>query len=217
MDACSPSQPIAAAAGRRLFWAFAFSLVFHLLLIVSLRAGLPPQAAGGAQALQARIAPPDLSQPPAEAQDDPAPVPQSAQSAADALATTEAPPAAAPAATPKPPQPAAETLDPVHRSDAGLVAASREPTYYAITALDRPPVPLSSPDSCYPEGASEEVEYELLIDENGVVDRAVVLAVRPLGLVTAAAEELCAAVRFAPAVKDGRAVKSRVRLVLGRR
>jgi protein TonB len=221
MDACSPSQPIAiaAAAGRRLCWAFAFSLVFHLLLIVSLRAGLPPQAPGGAQALQARIAPLDTSQPPVKerAQDDIAPVPQSAQSAADALVTTEAPPAASPAATPKPPEPAAETLDPVHRSDAGLVAASREPTYYAITALDRPPVPLSSPNSCYPEGASEEVEYELLIYENGIVDRAVVLAVHPLGLVTAAAEELCAAVRFAPAVKDGRAVKSRVRLVLGRR
>ena len=218
MNAGLPSQPVLAPARRRLGWALAASLLVHLLLIVSLKAGLPPQAAHLSGAIEARIAALDAPQAQSEAQAQSAePVLQSVQDVADPVAPAEVPSPAQPVAARAQPEPVTETADRDHRIDAGPVAPSREPTYYAITALDRPPVPLSPPDGCYPDGATEEVEYELLIDENGTVNRAVVLSVRPVGLFTAAAEELCAAVRFSPAVKDGRTVKSKIRLVLGRR
>lgn len=89
-------------------------------------------------------------------------------------------------------------------------------TYHTIAALDRPPVPLSQPDACYPQGATGEVVYELLIDERGTVRQADVLSVQPQGLFTAAAAELCARLKFSPAVKEGRSVRSRVRFVVGR-
>ena len=218
MDACSPSQPALAPALRRLGWALAASFLVHLLLIVSLKAGLPPQAAHSSGAIEARIAPLDPPQAQFQAQAEISePVLQSVQDVVDAVAPAEIPSPAQPVTARAQPEPVTEPAERDHRIDAGSVAPSREPTYYAITALDRPPVPLSPPDACYPDGATEEVEYELLIDENGTVNRAVVLSVRPVGLFTAAAEELCAAVRFSPAVKDGRTVKSKIRLVLGRR
>jgi TonB family protein len=97
----------------------------------------------------------------------------------------------------------------------GPAPLAADPTYHAITALDRAPAPLSRPDVCYPHGATGEVTYELLIDETGAVDQATVLGVNPVGLFTAAAAELCTRLRFSPAVKDGRAVRSRVRFVVG--
>lgn len=92
-----------------------------------------------------------------------------------------------------------------------------EPIYYAIPALDQPPAPLTSPDECYPYGATGEVTYELMIDESGLVTRATVLDVKPQGLFTAAAAELCGRLKFSPAIKDGRTVRSRVRFVIGPR
>lgn len=88
-------------------------------------------------------------------------------------------------------------------------------TYYPIAALDRLPAPLSAPDVCYPAGATGEVTYELLIDETGAVDQASVVSASPPGVATAAAAELCSAIRFSPAIKGGRNVRSRVRLVVG--
>ena len=88
-------------------------------------------------------------------------------------------------------------------------------TYYSIAALDRLPAPLSAPDVCYPRGATGEVTYELLIDETGAVNQASVVGVSPPGLATAAAAELCSAIHFSPALKGGRAVRSRVRMVVG--
>ena len=99
--------------------------------------------------------------------------------------------------------------------DAGL-SVPDDSTYYTIAALDRPPMPLSPPDACYPQGATGEVVYELLIDERGTVRQAEVLFVEPKGLFTAAAAQLCARVPFSPALKDGRSVRSRVRFVVGR-
>lgn len=88
-------------------------------------------------------------------------------------------------------------------------------TYYPIAALDRLPAPLSAPDVCYPAGATGEVTYELLIDETGTVDQASVVSASPPGVATAAAAERCSAIRFSPAIKGGRNVRSRVRLVVG--
>lgn len=90
-----------------------------------------------------------------------------------------------------------------------------DPHYYAARDLDGYPRPLTALRIDGPPGAGgSEVRLELLIDERGIV-REVSFAgvIRPGG----AEEELramLAATRFLPAVKDGRAVRSRILLSL---
>lgn len=91
----------------------------------------------------------------------------------------------------------------------------RDPTYYAMAALDTPPRLLGSAEACYPQGAVGEVTYQISINEQGAVDEASVVSVKPQGLFTGAAVELCARLKFSPATKNGRTVRSRVRLVVG--
>ncbi|MCC6535594.1 MAG: energy transducer TonB [Burkholderiales bacterium] len=92
---------------------------------------------------------------------------------------------------------------------------TRDPTFYSIAALDSPPRLVGVADLCYPDGANGEVTYTLSIDEAGVVAQASVTDIKPVGLFTAAAEQMCRTLKFIPAVKDGRAVRSRVRFVVG--
>lgn len=91
----------------------------------------------------------------------------------------------------------------------------RDPTYYAMAALDTPPRLLGSAEGCYPAGAVGEVAFQLSINETGIVDEAVVVSVRPEGLFTGAAAEMCGRLKFSPATRGGRAVRSRIRLVVG--
>ena len=208
-----------ADTARRFALALALSAGVHAAVILVIRAGPPSFPTAPGMSIEARIEP-------AERPAEPALSP-----AASELTTTqevvEAPAAnfhAAPQSMPAH-QPSAAANAPV---SAGNVQASNAATaaqaplapdsaYYAITALDRPPAPLTAPDACYPQGAAGEVSYELLIDEAGAVKQATVLAVKPVGLFTAAAAELCSALKFSPAIKDGRAVRSRVRFVVGPR
>jgi protein TonB len=204
---------------RRLALALAVSAVVHAGVIVAIRAGPPSVSTAPGMPIEARIEPAERRGESELSLAVPSPVPM--QEVADAPAANSA---AAPPATP-----ARElSLPPSAPAPAGSAQASNGATpaqtplapdsaYYLITALDRPPVPLTAPEACYPQGATGEVTYELLIDEKGVVNQATVLAVRPVGLFTAAAAELCRALKFSPAVKDGRAVRSRVRFVVGPR
>jgi protein TonB len=203
---------------RRLALALALSAVVHAGVILAIRAGPPNVSTAPGMPIEARIEP-------AEQRAEPEPSPAAPSSRPMQPVAAETPTAADASAAPPAPQ---LSLAPSVTAPAGNAQASDGATavqtplapdsaYYAITALDRPPTPLTAPDACYPQGATGEVTYELLIDEAGVVNRATVLAVRPLGLFTAAAAELCSALRFTPAVKDGRAVRSRVRFVVGPR
>jgi outer membrane biosynthesis protein TonB len=200
---------------RRLALALTLSVALHAGVIVAIRSGPPnvPTAAG--VAIEARIVRADRPAEPAASTDFGSAEPadafeRSAQSVPVASST-------APARDPAIAERAAQSLASIQASD--MPAAAQAPlapdsTYHAISALDRPPAPLTRPDVCYPHGATGEVTYELMIDEAGSVNQALVLAVKPVGLFTAAAAELCSAVRFSPAIKDGRAVRSRVRFVV---
>jgi len=199
----------------RLAAALALSALLHAALVVMVQAGLPSTPTTAATPIEARIE--ALEQPVVAQASSPAPALSLTQEAESAVAgfraaspltpEREAPAAASTVAAPSNEQ-TANRVTP-------LASLAATPDYYAITALDRPPVPLTRPDACYPYGATGEVIYELLIDEAGAVNRATVLAVKPTGLFTAAAAELCSALRFSPAIKDGRAVRSRVRFVVG--
>jgi protein TonB len=202
---------------RRLALALTLSALVHAGVVVAIRAGPPSVSAAPGMPIEARIEPAERRAEPELSLAAPSPK----QEVAEVLAANSA---AAPPAAPAPelsPTPSAPAPAGSAQASKGATPAQAplapDSAYYLITALDRPPAPLAAPDACYPQGATGEVTYELLIDEKGVVNQATVLTVRPVGLFTAAAAELCSALKFSPAIKDGRAVRSRVRFVVGPR
>jgi protein TonB len=195
---------------RRLALALALSAVVHAGVILAIRAGPPSVLTAPGMPIEARIEWSERSVEP-----EPSPAPPSLTSTHDMAEAPAANSRAAPPATPTP-----APVGSVQASSAATAAQAPlapDSAYYVITALDRPPAPLTAPDACYPQGATGEVTYELLIDQAGAVNQATVLAVKPVGLFTAAAAELCSALKFSPAIKDGRPVRSRVRFVVGPR
>jgi len=214
-----------AGAAQRIAAAVVLSVAAHAAAIVAIRAG-PPQAAIGAKTIEARMLP-LLDQTGSETttvasspEFSAAKEPDRSESVAPLTATGELGPAElAPAAEARP-QPATTTEPIAHPSvqrPAQLqnIPLASDSTYHLITALDRPPAPLAAPDVCFPAGATGELTYELLIDETGIVNEAAILSAAPRGLPASEAVERCRALKFSPAIKDGRAVKSKVRLVVG--
>jgi outer membrane biosynthesis protein TonB len=200
---------------RRLALALMLSVALHAGLIVAIRSGPPNVPTAAAVSIEARIVMADRPAEPEASTDlgsaEPADaVERSAESVPVALSTA---PARDPAIAERAQQPLG-SIQANNTPAAAQAPLAPDSTYHAITALDRPPAPLTRPDVCYPHGATGEVTYELMIDEAGSIIQAIVLAVKPVGLFTAAAAELCSAVKFSPAIKDGRAVRSRVRFVV---
>jgi protein TonB len=205
----------------RLKWALGLSVVLHVGLVVLIQdqPGGDPSLSG-ISTLDARIEPqlqpevpmaasPRVSVPASTADgsaSEPSPV---TRPASDGLPSR---PEAAPASTTTVVRPPTVPTPPTAGVEMPFV---RDPTYYAMAALDTPPRLLGSAETCYPQGAVGEVAYQISINEHGTVDEASVVSVKPQGLFTGAAVELCSRLKFAPATKDGRAVRSRVRLVIG--
>jgi protein TonB len=115
-------------------------------------------------------------------------------------ASGRAAPAEAPAAHPE------QTIPPPPVAD---------DTYYSVRELDVYPAPLAALAFGYPERMRHErvrgrVTLMLLIDATGTVNEATVLSADPPGYFEDAARAALAATRFAPARRNGRAVRSRV-------
>jgi protein TonB len=92
-----------------------------------------------------------------------------------------------------------------------------DPTYYSARELDAYPRPLASLSFDYPERAarqslSRKLLVQLLIDEHGTVREVSVVEAQPADYFEDVALPVLAAARFSPALKNGRAVKSRVLL-----
>lgn len=90
-----------------------------------------------------------------------------------------------------------------------------DPTYYPARELDVYPMPLARlrfeyPDVAARDQVSGKVQVMLLINEAGVTDDVSIVSAEPAGYFEDAAREVFKGVRFSPARKDGRAVKSRV-------
>ena len=90
-----------------------------------------------------------------------------------------------------------------------------DPTYYPAKQVDVHPVALNPIKPAYPEkgvelGVDGKVVLLLLIDETGVVKEVSVAEANPEGIFEESALAAFREERFAPAQKNGRAVKSRV-------
>jgi len=94
-------------------------------------------------------------------------------------------------------------------------STTTDPVYYSARELDVYPVPLVPMQFEYPArfaqaGVSGEVRVRLLVDEAGMVDRAVVIAAQPPGHFEEYARAKLASVRFSPGRREGQAVKSQL-------
>lgn len=90
-----------------------------------------------------------------------------------------------------------------------------DPTWYPAKQVDVHPSPLQPVLPDYPPNAGEKgvagtITLLLLIDEQGIVKEVSVVEAKPEGYFEESAMGAFRAARFAPAQKNGRAVKSRV-------
>ena len=198
MFAASPSS-------RRLAAALAISAFTHALFSALVRPGAGGRNAADVHALRfpltisARLAPPEPQLPPA---------------ASDLEHETAA------AAESPPEQKKRERAVPSIRAAASKAptagpAEIPDPTYYAARELDVYPALTAALDlrRASSNGAADmngRVVLLVLIDAEGRVDDVSVVDAQPAGLFDEEAQRALRAVRFKPALKHGRAVKSRI-------
>lgn len=103
----------------------------------------------------------------------------------------------------------------VERPPAGAAASGPDLRFYLARELDQYPSPLSTLSLGNDRGTGG-VRLQVGIDETGRVVDAAVVDTDPSGELERLARERVLATPFAPAWRDGRPVKSRVLLVLGR-
>jgi protein TonB len=97
------------------------------------------------------------------------------------------------------------------------VPAARDPIYYTARQLDVYPQPLAAINLPYPDSAvAERVDGRLLlslaIDDFGIVTDVSVVEAQPPGYFEEAARAIFLPMRFAPGIKDGRPVRTRVQI-----
>lgn len=197
------------AAGR-LILALGASLVLHLALIVGVQVKAARQESGAHRAMQVRIEPQagEVSSVALSAGElSVAQVTHESETAEPVRDQEEAPPPALPAL------PVVEQANPL--LPALEVPLLEDPTWYPARQVDVHPTVLYPIKPDYPDkGAEQGVEGNvvllLLIDEAGAVKEATVVAANPEGIFEESALSAFREARFAPAQKNGRAVKSRV-------
>lgn len=202
---------------ERMTFAIALSLALHFAIVIGIE-GRPsgPDAMASAP-MTARLEPVGRIEPepqaaePKEELPAPAPVEQPAQD--EQPAPNQASTAAHSAAVARKPQ----ASEPSPAIDIPVI---RDPTYYAARFLDVYPKPLGPIELRYPEQAaftdlSGSVTLLLLIDDDGTLNEVSVVEAKPAAIFDEAALAAFRGMRFSPARKDGRAVRSRVQITVG--
>ena len=198
----------------RMIFALTVSLAVHFAVVLVIQGKPTPADGTGAVPLIARLEPvqsirADASS--AEQVAQPASLPAAEPStagetpAADPVGASSSAPQAAP-------QPKANVLD---------IPVIRDATYYAARFLDEYPKPLGPIEPRFPEQATISrisggtVTLLLLIDEDGVLRDVSVVEAQPESIFDEAALAAFRDMRFSPARKNGRAVRSRVLVTVG--
>jgi len=201
-------------AAVKLGAALTLSVLLHLAVIYGIRV-VPPRSSGTPSVvIQARLVKPKVV-PQIQAQV----VPQDAVQSVSVEQKTEPTPAPANKA-PEPEQPAPPATGGVDTAQSAspitLEAPLQEdPTYYPGKQVDVHPRALQPirpayPDNAFKEGAQGIVILLLMIDELGVIRDVSVAEATPQGYFEESAMQAFRGKRFTPAIKGGRAVKSRV-------
>lgn len=199
----NPEQDEVPAAARFVL-ALAASLVLHLAVVfgVQVKAAQPMERARAA--IEVRVE--GASQPKIK----PMQLVASAADTAEKKLEEPKPSEEKPALQPHAPAEPAPTILPTLE-----IPLLEDPTWYPAKQVDVHPTALSLIKPAYPNRAAEQgvegnVVLLLLIDEAGVVKEATVAEANPEGIFEESALAAFHEARFAPAQKNGRAVKSRV-------
>ncbi|MGE5028289.1 MAG: energy transducer TonB [Betaproteobacteria bacterium] len=197
------------SAAGRLALALAASLALHLALILGVQVRMAQQSGKLPPAMEVRVerhagrasvpvqsTPEPVAAPAVNAAAEPVPDEKAAQPGS----AMPAPPVAEPVS------PLLPTLE---------IPLIEDPTYYPAKQLDVPPaaqgpIKPAYPDKAAAQGLEGHVVLLLLIDEAGTVKEATVAEASPEGVFEESALAAFRSARFAPAQKNGRAVKSRV-------
>lgn len=199
---------------RRPLAALWISLALHAALIALIQV-VPPAASGTASPIEARLVPSHTPQPVATVPPDseaatPKPRPLVAGDADDAVPAAE--PAPAEPAPPEPVPPAVVPAPPA--APAGpAIAIPVDLTFYAARQLDVQPRALGNIEPDYPPDAdrqqrSGKLRLQLKLEADGRVSDVEVVEAEPPGVFEDSAVRAFRAARFAPAQKDGRAVRA---------
>lgn len=180
--------------GRRIGVALGLSLLAHFLLVGGWGAPGTGSPTTMVIPLQARLEPAPAALPP--------------PAVADIPLVSDAP---RPAVSSRRTSPAGTAAAAVEQSPAGTAASGPDLRFYLARELDQYPSPLSA--LRLDDGS---VRLWVSIDQTGRVVDAAVIDADPPGEIEMLARERVLATRFVPAQRDGRTVKSRVLLVLGR-
>ncbi len=207
---------------ERLILALLLSIGLHLALMFAIQAQPSDSAGNSPTPIAATLERVSSSEDSAAAPSEPEAIaPTVAESSATEPAeVTPAPRQPSPAEIEPPLSPQPSKPEPSETRPALEIPVIRDPTYYAARFLDEYPRPLSPVEPRYPERASRDdisgtVTLLLLIDETGTLNEITVVAATPGAIFDAAAMAAFRAMRFSPARKDGRAVRSRVLITVG--
>lgn len=222
-------EPELSPATQRVVAALSISIAVHLALIGLLRVNpVAAPVAADIPVIDVRlqpVAPPPLPVPPKMAV--PATAPEMAPEPAPEAPPKPVPPA--PEERASPPAPAAPDAPPVVPSasnpapqpSSALPAVNVpllvDPTYYTAKQLDVQPRALAAINPVYPpdavaRGIAGWVVLKLKLDEGGNVQEVEVSDASPPGIFDQSALDAFRNAHFAPAQKDGRAVKSLVQI-----
>ncbi|MDO8890779.1 MAG: energy transducer TonB [Sulfurimicrobium sp.] len=212
------ADPIArsgAEAAEKLALTLAASLILHFALIFGLQIRVASTVGHSSQVIRAQLVVPSNSiavHPPA-----PMLVPEP-----DMEPQKDAPEvhAAAPVPPPEPPAvaPASAAAPEINSNLPSIeVPLIEDPTYYAAKEVDVHPTALQAIQPFYPEAAASanitgSVVLVLLLDESGKVQELSVEEANPPGTFEQSALDAFRGARFTPAQRNGRVVKSRVRI-----
>jgi protein TonB len=192
------------------------SVVLHIAAMFAVQSGGPNVGGGSSSmpivAVLERASAPAEEAPPAT---EPLPAPEGAKTEAPVEAVVPNQPGNEPA--PPSPTTSAEVKEARPPLEMPVI---RDPTYYAVRFLDEYPRPLGPVEPRYPERASRDdiggkVTLLLLIDETGTLNEISVVEATPAEIFDEAALTAFRDMRFSPARKGGRAVRSRVLITVG--
>jgi len=202
--------------GERLILALVVSLAVHFAIVVGIQGKSRELGGTSPGVITAHLEPAASANASVAVPDEqPSQLETQAPPAEDSAAREQASPSQ-PADAPQP------ALKPEPRETSAVleVPVIRDPTYYAMRLLDEYPQPLAPIEPRYPEQAlhakiNGSVTLLLLIDENGMLQDISVVEAKPESIFNEAALEAFREMRFSPARKDGRVVRSRVLITVG--
>jgi protein TonB len=214
MDLSGKSPQSGAEAAEKLALTLAASLILHFALIFGLQIRAVPAASQTGRVIQARLL---------EVQDASA-APVEPDALVAEVQEPEPPPLPSPEpALPEPPAPAPPASAAAPESSANLpsieVPLIEDPTYYTAREVDVHPAALQVIQPPYPDEAARanvtgSVVLLLLLDESGKVQELSVEEASPAGMFEQSALDAFRNARFSPAQRQGRVVKSRMRIMV---